>query len=99
LSFPILDRFAIDTLEGVNQLMFHKFLDDIQKMPSSKSTTQIGLLRRAMMYSDMDKYFADAWRGAWHGMARESRELLACKWSESKVDSVYETVFRRKKPE
>ena len=98
---PVIDelhRFGIDTLQGVNKLMSREFLDEIKKLPPN-SSTQIGLLRRAMMYSDIDKYFADAWRGAWKRMVRSSREMMNRKWGQKRVESIQETFLRAKESE
>ncbi len=91
-----LHRFGIDTLKGVNQLMSPEFLAEMKKMPKERST-QIGLLRRAMMYFDIDKYFADAWRGTWIKMARSSRVMLTGKWGEKKLKSIFDTFLATKK--
>jgi putative GTP pyrophosphokinase len=93
-----LHRFGIDTLQGVNKLMSREFVDEIKKI-SPNTTTQIGLLRRAMMYSDINKYFVDAWRGAWKRMARSSRELMTRKWGQKKVESIQEMFLRAEESE
>src|SRR5260370_31599850 len=86
-----LHRFGIDTLEGVNQLMSREFLAEL-KTPKETST-QIGLLRRAMMYSDIDRYFTDAWRGAWTSMVRSSRVMMTRKWGEKKMKYIRDTLL------
>jgi putative GTP pyrophosphokinase len=90
-----LHRFGIDTLKDVNQLMSPEFLAEL-KTPKDTST-QIGLLRRAMMYSDIDKYFTYAWRGAWNSMVRSSRVMMTHKWGEEKLNSILNTFLARKR--
>lgn len=91
-----LHRFGINTLKDVDQLMSREFLAELKKMPNERST-QIGLLRRAMMYSDIDKYFTQAWRRTWIKMARSSRVMLTGKWGEKKLRSISDTFLAAKK--
>ena len=90
-----LHRFGIANLKDVNQLMSPDFLAEL-KTPKETST-QIGFLRRAMMYSDIDKYFTDAWRGAWKSMMRSSRVMMTHKWGEKKLASILDTFLATKK--
>jgi hypothetical protein len=50
-----------------------------------------------MMYSDIDKYFTDAWRGAWKSMVRSSRAMMTRKWGEKKLASILNTFLASKK--
>jgi len=49
------------------------------------------------MYSDIDKYFTDAWRGAWKSIARSSRAMKRRKWGEKKLESILNTFLATKK--
>jgi putative GTP pyrophosphokinase len=93
-----LHRFGIDSLKDVNQLISPEFLTELKRVPN-ESSTQIGFLRRAMMYSDIDKYFSDAWRGAWKSMAQSARAMMMRKWGEKKLESIFSTFLVRKKPQ
>jgi hypothetical protein len=97
---PVIDelhRFGIDTLQDLNKLMSPEFLDEMKKTPPD-ATSQIGLLRRAMMYSDIDTYFASAWQGAWNKMLKSSRIMLSHKWGENKLETIQKTFLAPKKP-
>jgi ppGpp synthetase/RelA/SpoT-type nucleotidyltranferase len=90
-----LQRFGATTLKDVHQLISEKFLDDLKKM--SPETTQVGLLRRAMMYSDIDKYFKKAWQRSWNTMRHSSWVLLSSKWGSQKVASIRKTFLDEKR--
>jgi ppGpp synthetase/RelA/SpoT-type nucleotidyltranferase len=92
-----LQRFGVSTLLDVNELMSNEFLANLGKsFRSSDSTTEVGLLRKAMMYKDVDKYFAKAWRGDWDSMTASTKRLLALKWGEDKLRSIVATFLARK---
>jgi hypothetical protein len=91
-----LHRFGISTLQDLNKLMSPEFLDEMKRTPPD-TTSQIGFLRRAMMYSDIDRYFSSAWRGTWNRMLKSSRDMLSHKWGEKKVETIQKTFLAAKK--
>jgi putative GTP pyrophosphokinase len=84
-----LHRFGIDTLEGVRELMSSTFLNDVKAL--GVSSTQVGLLRKAMMYADIDKYFTEAWSRQWRKMTLSTRLLMKSRWGEEKLGSIERT--------
>src|SRR5216684_5729698 len=91
-----LHGFGIDRLQELSEIMSSQFLDEFKKVTSER-TTQVGLLRRAMMYADIDKYFSQAWTGAWRELAPASRELIRSKWGNQKLESVQRMLSARRK--
>jgi putative GTP pyrophosphokinase len=45
-----------------------------------KTTTEIGLFRKAMMYADLDRYFDRSWGEKWREMNASTRRLLEHKY-------------------
>jgi putative GTP pyrophosphokinase len=90
-----LHRFGIDTLQGLRQLISPSFLDDVKAL--GVSSTQVGLLRKAMMYADIDKYFTEAWSRQWHKMTLSTRQLMKRRWGEEKVESIEKTFLPDRK--
>jgi len=72
-----------------------KFLDDLKKRTTQ--TTQVGLLRKAMMYSDIDKYFKEAWQQSWNTMTTSSLALMNHKWGHKKIASIRRAFLDEKK--
>jgi putative GTP pyrophosphokinase len=91
-----LHRFGIKTLGNLNPLISRRFLDDVKGV--SGTPTEVGFLRRAMMYEDIDKYFTQAWGRNWNGMLSGTDAMLRKKWGDKKIDSIRETFLRKKKP-
>jgi putative GTP pyrophosphokinase len=87
-----LDGFGVKTIEGVRGLLSARFLDDFKKVKGQ--TTQVGLLRKAMMYADIDRYFSQAWHNNWTIMANSSNTLLRKKWGDEKVQSIQGMMLR-----
>lgn len=91
-----LNRFGVHTLKDVQKLMSPKFIDDLRKI--SIKTNQVGLLRKAMMYDDIDGYFTKAWNRNWDSMTSSSRKLLSEKWGKEKVQLIKETFLDSESP-
>jgi putative GTP pyrophosphokinase len=91
-----LHKFGIDTLQGVRDLMSSDFWRDFKKIPGS--STQLSLLRKAMMYNDIDKYFTQAYARNWAKMTPSTRELMKNKWGEDKIQSIENTFLARRRP-
>jgi putative GTP pyrophosphokinase len=90
---PIIDElagFGIKTLQHLDGLITAEFVNDLKK--SDPSETDAGFLRRAMMYADIDKYFARAWRRHWSGLSVGTEEMMRKKWGDDKIDSIKKTL-------
>jgi hypothetical protein len=46
------------------------------------------MLRDAMMYEDVDRYFEEAWMKGWTGWDSDSMALLAPKYGRPKIDEL-----------
>jgi putative GTP pyrophosphokinase len=70
---------------------------------SVKTTTEIGLIRKAMMYADLERYFDRSWQEKWHEMNASTRRLLDQKYGTSKLKGILaqhkinQKPFRRRK--
>ncbi len=76
--------FGIQTLQQLDDLLNDKeFLKALKRFPDF--STDIGLLRDAMLYADVEKYFADCWKQNWEGTDKSFRDFLASKYGMAKI--------------
>jgi putative GTP pyrophosphokinase len=78
-----LQVFGVKTLADLQGLLSDDFRAAVSEIGGS--TTQIGLLRKAMMYADLDKYFREAWRETWQGASPSTNVLVVRKWGIQKA--------------
>jgi putative GTP pyrophosphokinase len=78
-----LQRFGIKTIADVQQLLSKEFLQELKKHPKMV-TTPVGLLRKAMMFADVEKYFTEAWQKNWNSLSQTSKTLLRDRWGKEK---------------
>lgn len=83
---PELKRFGLTTLAEVDALLTPTLLTATKK--EHKTTTGIGLLRAAMMYSDIVRYFTFAWQHSWKGMDEEGVRVLELKYPAKKLNTL-----------
>lgn len=81
-----LKRFGIKTLADLDALITPDLIDAITR--TTKHLTNFGLLRRAMMYADVDRYFSNVWRRTSGLMMPSTYECLLTKYSATKLNSV-----------
>jgi hypothetical protein len=53
-----------------------------------QTTTEMGLIRKAMMYADLDRYFERSWQQKWHEMHVSTRRLLEHKYGGPKLKEI-----------
>ena len=68
-----LKRFGVVDIAGVKKLLSPKFMEALAT--SVATTTVVGLMRKAMMFEDVDRYFSDAWKTRWL-MSPDTHALL-----------------------
>jgi ppGpp synthetase/RelA/SpoT-type nucleotidyltranferase len=78
--------YGLTTLADVDAIMPESFWKYLLKYTTSQ--TVIGLLRKAMMFNDLDRYFERAWKSHFQGMAPETFKLLCKKYGNDKVEKV-----------
>lgn len=81
-----LRRYGIDSVSKFASLLNDQFL----AAACNVETTAIGLVRDAMIYADIDKYFGVAWQEAWHGWDEESLQFIEAKYGSEKVKRIVE---------
>lgn len=81
-----LRRFGVDSISKFSSLLNDKFLNATAKY----ETTAIGLIRDAMIFSDIDRYFDVAWQKSWHGWDEGSFDMAVAKYGKDKVAKVIE---------
>jgi putative GTP pyrophosphokinase len=79
-----LRRFGVDTIAELGALLNTEFLSAV----SGAETTSIGLIRDAMIYADIDRYFETAWVEAWHGWDEDSIRFAEQKYGRDKVKAI-----------
>lgn len=92
-----LANFGIRTIEELDQLLTSDFLSALAR--HSDKTTLVGVIRKAMMYSDVERYFTKSWKKSWLGLSEGTRALLLERWGSAKLESAFAgTPFRARTP-
>ena len=81
-------NFGIDTLSALNLILTDHFLDAFVNQRRNSITAFSGVLRDAMLFSDIEKYFSLAWDGSWRIFEPETVNLLIEKYSLVKVSDI-----------
>lgn len=71
--------------------------DFLAAVTADSPGTKVGILRRAMMFNDVDKYFALAYRRSFSGLSKETQDLLKKKYGLQKTEEVMDLLAARKK--
>jgi ppGpp synthetase/RelA/SpoT-type nucleotidyltranferase len=83
-----LHAMGLQTLEDVDALMTDQFFNVMEEMGMFQSTTDAGILRDLLIYTDLDRYFREAWNGNWTVVERDTRRFLEKIAGPSKVDDL-----------
>jgi putative GTP pyrophosphokinase len=70
-----LNEFGIKKIGEINQILSDLYLEDAKKELHQKSS-EYALLRCAMMYADIDKYFEKSWNKTWGAIGSTGANLL-----------------------
>lgn len=81
-----LRSFGVKTLRDLDKLLDQQFLNGLSQ--HIEGTTQIGVLRDAMMYCDIDRYFATSWNGNWQGWDEDSYRLMKTKYGSERLRGI-----------
>lgn len=84
-------RFGVTDVAQLRALLSPEFLAEFKRNPIG---TKVGILRRAMMFADVDKYFAQAWNRDWHGMSSSTSAMLNQKYGAEKMKEIHERYLR-----
>lgn len=93
---PVIDElhdFGVGTLQDLAPLLSKDFLNALKA--AGGTTSQVGFLRKAMIYADIDKYFSEAWKSHWVGMSASTAEMIRNKWGKEKLESTTRTLHLR----
>ena len=78
-----LRRFSVRTLGQVSALFTSDFVEAHRKFVTEE--TRPGLLRSAMLFADIDRYFREAWADTWQGITQEAVDMLSQKYGPAAV--------------
>jgi hypothetical protein len=78
-----LKRFGVNSLADLNGLFTADFLKGVAGYRGEIPT--IGVLRDAMLFNNIDRYFTKAWASSWNGWDEDSYELMISKYGPRKV--------------
>ena len=78
-----LHSFGLKIIKDVDSLFSPAFLDAARG--SLSETTSLGLSRALMMFSDLDKYLEQSWKGHWSGCFSDTVTLLGKKYGRDSV--------------
>lgn len=79
-----LKDYGVFSIEDVRNLLSEDFLDN------AFNQTSAGLLRDAMMYEDIEKYFKTAWKGRWSGWDDASIIMMIRRYGSDEIDRIFE---------
>jgi len=79
--------FDLDTLDDVDNILNKQFLDLTEKHIAA--TNEIGLLRNAMLFTDINKYFKNAWKKRWFLAEESPVEIFKEKYGSKTVLDVF----------
>lgn len=82
-----LNRFGVTTIEEFGKLLSPTFLDALAKHVTR--TTDVGFVRKAMMYADIDRYFESAWPKKWHIVSAGSKALLTDRYGVNRMKAIF----------
>lgn len=81
-----LEAFGVSKVGDLIDLISDDFISDF-KVSRGEKSTNIGIIRSAMMYKDFEKYFVDAWGvSRWSAITHNGVEMLRKKYGDSVVD-------------
>lgn len=83
-----LSRFGINTLQDLDNILDENTLHTITAEPSFNMN---GLLRRAMLHTDAEKYFSTAWNRSWEHITPGSKAVLIARYG---MDATNEMIER-----
>lgn len=89
-------RFGVLNLNQFSKLITPAFLESLKK--HAQTTTQVGFIRKALMYDDIEKYFTQAWPRTWRGMSSGTRSMLVDKYGSQKVKEISDRYLSQAKP-
>lgn len=81
--------YGLRTIKDLGDLLSTELVSKLKL--EAPPTTYVGLARRAMMYSDLDRYFSKVFRRQWGGLRRDTFDFLAGKYGGAKVNQVLTT--------
>lgn len=83
-----LRAFEIRTLRALDELITEELIAATKETYTPGKQTDIGLIRDAMIYSDIVKYFDDAWKRHWTVIDEEGKQILEKKYGSDMIESV-----------
>ena len=84
--------FGIATIAELDKLVSDEYIDAVRQ--ASGKPPIIGFLRGAMMFSDIDKYFSQAWKKHFQGFTPTTNTILANKYGSPKIDEIVSGYFK-----
>jgi putative GTP pyrophosphokinase len=76
--------FGIESLSGLRAIVSKDLLTAISGTPN----TTMGLLRDAMIFSDIDRYFRNAWKRRWNGWDADSLTVVQTRYGADRVNGL-----------
>lgn len=83
-----MESFGLHTLADLNEILSAEFLEAVVSHQSY--TSYAGLLRDAMLYVDIDRYFDASWNNNWQVAESYTFEILSDKYGAERVERVFQ---------
>jgi putative GTP pyrophosphokinase len=78
-----LDKFGVQTLQDFERLIKDH---DLNKVVGHSATTATGLLRKIMIYIDMEKYFENSWERGFKRVTESTYKMMVDKYGRDEVE-------------
>lgn len=88
-----LNRFGAMTIQDVKDMLTSDFFSF--EFEEKESTTMLGLLRGAMMYHDIRKYFDLAWNTNWTYIDRQTHKKMVDRYDKKTVDGIFKKIHMK----
>ncbi len=82
-----MNDFGLNTLNDIDTILSKQFIDSTEKYITA--TNEIGLLRNAMLYIDIENYFRNAWKKRWLLAEKSPVNLIKQKYGSDKIMEIF----------
>ncbi|RTQ33958.1 hypothetical protein EJP69_16505 [Variovorax gossypii] len=93
-AFDELVNFGVSSVGDLRKLLSPEFLLNINQTAPG---TKVGIVRRAMMFNDIDKYLAMSYKRSFGGLSKATQEILRKKYGDEKINDVLKVIRESRK--
>lgn len=91
--FEELTSFGLLNVEDLRNIFSPEFLTEVA---IDSPGTKVGVLRRAMMFNDVDKYFDRAYKKSFSGLSKQTKDMLQRRYGKQKLNEIVNLLAPKK---